>query len=164
MLDADTVFDTCDFSYADSEHLADLWNAAYPAMREISTRCIEARREAIERKAWEVDPKHPAAEALRKLTPDENKTRRRLKQVEELRLVLGQLDRGTHKLCTRSPGAFSVTGALMAVRNLLNITSMSSPGLHLIYRLAAVLAEAEAEINIKRASWHRERMEKEKEA
>lgn len=164
MLDADTVFETGDFSYADAEHLADLWNTAYPVMREISTRYIAGQRSAIERNAWDVDPKHPAADVLREMTPDEKTYRRKLKRAEELRLVLGQLDRGTHKLCTRSPGGFTVTGAYMAVRSLLNISSLSSPGLAFVYRLAAVLAEAEAGINIRRASQHRERMEKENEA
>ncbi len=162
MLDAEMVFETEVFSYAGAEALADLWNAAYPAMREIATRYIENQRTAIKEKAWEVDPKHPQAEALRELTPGEARFRRRLKRVEDIRLTLGQLDRGTHKLCTCSPGRFTVTGAFMAVRSLIGITSLSSPGLPSIYRLAAVLAEAEEQINIKRIARDRERREKEK--
>jgi hypothetical protein len=162
MVDAEMVFENDVLSYAEAEALADLWNAAYPAMREIATRYIESQRAAIKEKAWEVDPKHPQAEALREFTPGEARFRRRLKQVEDIRLTLGQLDRGTHKLCTCSPGRFTVTGAFMAVRSLIRITSLNSPGQQFIYRLAAALAEAEERVNLSRIAWHKERTEKEK--
>lgn len=156
MLDADLVFDTGHFSYADAEHLADLWNTAYPAMREIATRYINGKKIAIEGRSWEVDPNHPQAEALRQLLPKEAELTRRMKRVETLRRELGQLDRGTHKPCTRSPGCFSVTAAYMAVRSLLSVSSLSSEGLAPVYRLAAELAEAEEKVNAERAVWHKE--------
>lgn len=162
-MDAELVFETGRFSYADAEHMSDLWIRAYPVMREITTGSITALRDSIEAKSWEVDPSHPQAEALRRCKSSEEKLRRRLKLTEELRRVLGQLDRGTHKLCTRSGGSWSVTGAYMAVRHLLDITSLSQKGLGDVYRLAAALAEAEERVNEDRAAWHRERTEKEKE-
>lgn len=155
MLDADLVFETGHFSYAEAEHLADLWNRAYPTMREIATRCINGKKAAIDGRSWEVDPKHPQAEVLRELLPKEAELTRRMKQVETLRRELGQLDRGTHKPCTRSPGCFSVTGAYMAVRNLIKISSLSSEGLGNVFRLAAVLAEAEEKVNAERAEWQK---------
>lgn len=162
MVDAEMVFENGVFSYAEAEALADLWNAAYPVMREIATTYIEGQRMAIEEKAWEIDPKHPQAEALREFTPGKAKFLYRLKQVENLRLTLGQLDRGTHKLCTRSPGGFTVTGAFMAVRSLVRITSLSTPNQRPTYLLAAALAEAEERVNQSRIAWHREQSEKEK--
>lgn len=157
MLDADLVHETGHFSYADAEHLADLWNHAYPAMRKIATAYIEGMRAYIEREGWVVDPKHPQAEALRTYVLPEGRARRKLRHAEELRRDLGQLDRGTHKPCTRSPGCFSVTSAYMGVRNLIILSSLGSEGLADIYRLAAVLAEAEERLNAERAAWHRER-------
>lgn len=163
MLNADMVHEAGRFSYADSEylisyadaeHLADLWNAAYPSMREIASGSIAALRTSIKAKSWEVDPSHPQAEVLRKCVSSEQKLRRKLKLAEDLRRDLGQLDRGTHKLCTRSPGSFTVTGAYMAVRNLIRITSLNSGGLPAVFRLAAVLAEAEERLNADRAAWH----------
>lgn len=144
------VHETGQFSYAEAEHLADLWNAAYPAMRSIATGYVEGVRRSIKERVWEVDPKHPRAETLRELVPSEAKLTGRLKRAEELRRVLGQLDRGTHKLCTRSPGSFTVTGAYMAVRHLLNVSSLSTKGMGPVYRLAAALAEAEEELNAER--------------
>lgn len=156
MLDADLVHETGHFSYADAEHLADLWNRAYPAMRKIATGYIEGQRTYIEREGWVIDPTHRHAEVLQAYAVPEGKARRKLKLAEELRRDLGQLDRGTHKLCTRSPGSFTVTGAYMAVRNLISLTSLNSEGLPLIYRLAADLAEAEERVNAARIAWHRE--------
>jgi len=156
MLTADMVFDTGHFSYADADHLADLWNRAYPRMREIVTNYIAGLRSSIERQSWEVDPKHPQAEALRQFATPEAELRRKLKLAEDLRRGLGQLDRGTHKLCTCSPGAFTVTGAYTHVRNLLGRTSLSQEGVGDIYRLAAVLADAEERVNAERAEWHRQ--------
>lgn len=156
MLTAEIVFDTGRFSYADAEHLADLWNRAYPAMRKVSTGYIEGMRKYIEREGWVIDPNHRYADVLQEQATPEKKARRKLRTAEELRRQLGQLDRGTHKLCTRSPGSFSVTGSYMAVRHLLGISSFSSEGLADVYRLAAVLAEAEEKLNVDRAAWHRE--------
>lgn len=162
MLTAEIVFETGRFSYAKAESLADLWNAAYPLMRAIATRRVEYLRTSVKDKTWEVDPEHPAAEALRQSTPSEAKFRRRLKLAEDLRRELGQLDRGTHKLCTCSPGSFTVTGAYMLVRRLIDITSLSSEGLPAVYRLAAVLAEEEEKVNADRIAWHKKNKETEK--
>jgi hypothetical protein len=159
MLDAEMIQDGAGLWYADAEHLADLWNRAYPTMREIATNNINGLRLSIERKSWEVDPRHPQAEALKSFLPKEERVRRKLKLAEDLRRTLGQVDRGTHKLCTRSPGGFSVTGAYMVVRNLIGISSLSTKGLGDVYRLAAVLADAEEVIIAERAAWHKERME-----
>jgi hypothetical protein len=160
MLDAELVHETGHFSYADAEHLADLWNRAYPVMRQIATLYIEGMRAYIEREGWVIDPAHRHAEVLQAYTTPEKKARRKLKLAEELRRDLGQLDRGTHKLCTRSPGGFTVTGAYMAVRNLLNISSLSSEGLASVFRLAAELAEAEERVNEARKKWHQEQEKK----
>ena len=48
MLNVELVHDTGLFSYADAEHLADLWNRAYPAMRKIATAYIEGMRAAVD--------------------------------------------------------------------------------------------------------------------
>lgn len=162
MVTAEMVHETGYFSYADAEHLADLWNRAYPAMRQIATGYVEGLRLSVERKSWEIDPKHPQAEVLRELATPENKVRRKLKLAEDLRRELGQVDRGTHKLCTRSPGHFTVTGANMTVRNLIRISSLSSEGLGEVFRLAAMLAEAEEKVNAERAEWYRQNKETEK--
>lgn len=161
-MDAEFVFETGRFSYADAERVSDLWIRAYPVMREITTTRIAGLRASIETRSWEIDPNHPHAEVLRQYASSEQKLRRRLKLTEDLRRILGQLDRGTHKLCTRSPGSWSVTGAYMAVRQLLNCTSLSQEGLGDVYRLAAVLADEEEQINRDRAARHRDRMASEK--
>lgn len=145
------AYETGHFSYAEAEHLADLWNRAYPAMRKIATGYVEGLRLSVEGKTWEIDPKHPQAEILQAYATPEGKIRRKLKLAEDLRRDLGQLDRGTHKLCTRSPGCFTVTGAYMAVRNLIKVSSLGSEGLGNVFLLAAVLAESEEKINAERA-------------
>lgn len=156
MLTAELVHETGHFSHSGAEHLADLWNLAYPAMRQIATRYISGMREYIEQEGWIIDPAHPRAEVLQAYAVPEKKARRKLKLAEDLRRDLGQLDRGTHKPCTRSPGCFSVTAAYMAVRSLISVSSLSSEGMPQIYRLAASLAEAEERINEARRKWHQE--------
>lgn len=162
MLTPELVHETGFFSYADAEHVADLWNRAYPAMRKISTGYIEGRRKYIEQKGWVIDPSHPRAEMLQAYAVPEGKARRKLKLAEDLRRDLGQIDRGTHRPCTMSPACFSVTAAYMAVRNLVSLTSLSSEGLPSIYRLLAELAEAETRVNIARVERHRQFKETEK--
>lgn len=122
--------------------VADRWNTAYPTMRTIATTRIDAYRRQIQDQAWHIDPTHPRAEALRAHTPTEAQLRRRLKNAEDLRRELGQLDRGTHRACTRSPGGFSILAAYTAVRALLARTSVNDHGLAAVYELAAVLADA----------------------
>ncbi|WP_405960772.1 hypothetical protein OG235_27800 [Streptomyces sp. NBC_00024] len=123
-------------------HIADLWNTAYPVMRALATARIDAYRRQISEQAWHIDPNHPHADVLRAYTPTEAQLQRRLKNAEALRLTLGQLDRGTHRACTRSPGGFSVLAAYSAVRALLKTTSLNDEGLSAVYRLAAALADA----------------------
>lgn len=125
--------------------IATLWNAAYPTMRAIATSRIDAYRRQIRDEAWKVDPNHPRADILQAYAPTEATLRRRLSNLETLRRVLGQLDRGTHRACTRSPGGFSVLSAYSAVRALLGATSVNDHGLAAVYQLAAVLAEAAEE-------------------
>jgi len=122
--------------------IADRWNTAYPTMRTIATARINGYRRQIEDRAWEIDPTHPHAEVLRAYTPTEAQLRHRLKNTETLRLKLGQLDRGTHRACTQSPGGFTVLAAYTAVRAFLSHTSVNDHGLAAVYELAAVLADA----------------------
>jgi hypothetical protein len=119
-----------------------LWNAAYPTMRTIATSRITAYRQQIQDRVWDIDPTQPNADILRAYTPTEAKLHRRLKNTEGLRRTLHQLDRGTHRACTRSPGGFSTLSAYAAVRALLNATSLNDHDLAAVYQLAAVLAEA----------------------
>lgn len=125
--------------------IANLWNTAYPTMRAIATTRIDAYRRHVRDEAWKVDPTHPHAEAIQAFIPTEATIRRRLANLETLRRELGQLDRGTHRACTRSPGGFSVLAAYTAVRSLLGATSVNDEGLSALYQLAAVLAEAAEE-------------------
>ncbi|WP_406444476.1 hypothetical protein OHB14_36535 [Streptomyces sp. NBC_01613] len=119
-----------------------LWNAAYPTMRTIASHRINAYRRQLEDQIWNINPNHPQADALRAFMPTENAIRRSLKDIEDLRRVLGQLDRGTHRACTRSPGGFSVLAAYSAVRCLLAATGLNDCGLAAVYELAACLADA----------------------
>lgn len=125
--------------------IADLWNAAYTVMRTIASNRIDAYRRQLQDQAWNIDPDHPHAEALRAFTPTENAIRRSLKDIEDLRRTLGQLNRGTHRACTRSPGAFSVLAAYSAVRCVLAATSLNDHGLSAVYQLAAALADGAEE-------------------
>lgn len=128
-----------------ADRIATHWNAAYPIMRALATNRINAYRRQVRDEAWKVDPSHPHAEAIQAFTPSEATVRRRLANLEALRRALGQLDRGTHRACTRSPGGFSVLSAYSAVRALLGATSVNDEGLAAVYQLAAVLAEAAEE-------------------
>lgn len=127
--------------------IADLWNTAYPVMRQIATARINAYRQQIRDEAWQVDPSSPHADTLRAFAPTEADLHRRLKRSEALRLALGQLDRGAHRSCTRSPGGFSAMAAYSAVRTLLAATSLNDHGLAAVYRLAAELADAADELH-----------------
>lgn len=144
---AATIRSTGRIDDATAIRIADHWTAAYPVMREIVTARITAYRQQISDEAWQVDPTHPQADVLRAHTLTEAQLVRRLKGVEALRLELGQLDRGTHRACTRSPGGFSAGAAYRSVRNLLSIAGLNDHGLAPVYRLAAVLAEAADELH-----------------
>ncbi|MEU6279481.1 hypothetical protein [Streptomyces sp. NPDC047028] len=125
---------------ATAAQVADLWNAAYPTMRAILTGRIDSYRTQIRDEAWIVDPSRPNADVLQAYAPSEAKVRRGLKRMEELRRDLGQLDRGTYRACTRSPGGFDLTSAYWAVRYVLNASSNSTRDLASVYHLAAVLS------------------------
>ncbi|WP_255951593.1 hypothetical protein [Streptomyces odontomachi] len=146
MLTTATVRDHGHIDEATATRIAELWNATYPTMRAVATARISAYRTQVAEKAWEVDPNHPHADDLRAFLPTEAKTRRRLKNAETLRRELGQLDRGTHRACTFSPGGFSVFSAYAAVRRLLAATSLNDHGLAAVYGLAAALADASDEL------------------
>lgn len=141
MLTAATVRGTGHTTTTTATRIADLWNAAYPVMRQIATSRIDAYRTQIDNQAWKVDPDHPHADSLRAFTPTEADLYRRLKNAETLRRVLGQLDRGTHRACTRSPGGFSPFAAYRAVRTFVAATSINDRGLAAVYQLAAALAD-----------------------
>ena len=111
--------------------IADLWNQAYPGMRDTLTLVISRHRDYLQ-KAEELTAEMEAS------------ARRYIKRLEETRRVLGQLDRGTHRGCTRSPGAFSTSAALSAVRRALEAFSVGGPVLGDVYRLAAALADEQA--------------------
>lgn len=123
--------------------IADLWNAAYPVMRESATARVDAFRRQVRDEIWNAIPdlSNPHAETLRAFTPTEATVRRRLKDAEGLRRELGQLDRGAHRACTRSPGGFSTLAAYRAVRAFLDATTLNDRGLAAVYQLAAALAD-----------------------
>jgi hypothetical protein len=125
--------------------IAALWNTAYPTMRTIAGTRIATYRNQIRDRAWEIDPNHPYAADLAAHTPTEKQLRRSLKDIENLRRTLHQLDNGTHRPCTRSPATFSTLAAYSAVRCLLATTSLNTHGLSPVYQLAAALADAAEE-------------------
>ncbi|MEV5347141.1 hypothetical protein [Streptomyces achromogenes] len=139
---------------ATAASIADLWNAAYPTMRAVATDRVNAYRQQIKGEAWRIDPDHPRADILRPFLPTEASVRRRLKNAEALRRMLGQLDRGTYRACTRSPGGFSAFAAYNAVRALLQATTLNDRGLAAVYRLAAVLADTADERHRELAATH----------
>ncbi|MFJ9427571.1 hypothetical protein [Streptomyces sp. NPDC101249] len=120
--------------------IAELWNAAYPTMRDIVTGNINGDRQRITDRVWDIDPASPGAAWMLDRTPTERQLRHRLRTFEALRRTLGQLDRGTHKACTRSPGGFSVSSAYSAVQDTLNAAGTRSQGMEAVYTLAAALA------------------------
>ena len=108
---------------ATAERVATLWNAAYPGMRELLTTVIDAQRNYLSEK-------------------HDSQLQAEIKRHEETRRALGQLDRGTYRGCTRSPGMFDTWGALSAIRRLPLPTGSKHGGS--IYRLAAELSDIEA--------------------
>ncbi|MFB6809487.1 hypothetical protein [Streptomyces sp. NPDC056387] len=56
--------------------------------------------------------------------------------IAKLELVRGQLDRGSVKSCTRSPGHFGVHHALVHVHRVRKVTSLGDSDKGAIYRLA----------------------------
>ncbi|MFF0142650.1 hypothetical protein ACFYRN_40235 [Streptomyces sp. NPDC005227] len=104
----------------DAQRLVEHWSAAYPAMRTILDSVITAQRGA----------KRPTAD---------------LRRLEDTRRELGQVDRGTHRVCTRSAPSFSPTSAGWLVRNVIAVTHVGHPDAGAIYRLAAELADLAAD-------------------
>ncbi|MEU1312596.1 hypothetical protein ABZ419_27405 [Streptomyces cinnamoneus] len=102
-----------------AQDIADRWTAVYPAMRTVLDTVIRAQRGAAQ----------PTVDVAR---------------LERVRRELGQLDRGSFKGCTRSPGAFSVSDAYVNVREVLAVTSLGHPDAGAMHRLAGELADAVA--------------------
>lgn len=116
MLTADSVTNRY-IPVEQAQEIAVAWNGVYPAMRRVLDTVIKAQRGAKRR------------------TVD-------LPRLERARRELGQLHRGTYRGCTRSPAAFSLFGSISNVREVLEVTSVGTPELGDMYRLAALLADA----------------------
>ncbi|WP_455355959.1 hypothetical protein [Streptomyces sp. SYSU K217416] len=115
------------------QSIAERWNAVYPAMRTILDTVIRAQRGAD----------RPTVDVAK---------------LEQVRRELGQLDRGTFKACTRSPGAFSVFDAFSQVREVVAVTSIGHAGAGAILRLAGALADVVASAAVaRRSEWEAER-------
>ncbi|MEU6965080.1 hypothetical protein [Streptomyces chrestomyceticus] len=122
-----------------AQSITDHWNPVYPAMRRTLETVIKAQQA--------VDPDRRTVDVAR---------------LKAVRRGLGQLDRGTYKGCTRSPGAFSVYGALRHVDEVLAVTLSGTPEKGAIYRLASALADADVAINAAAdAFWQAQREERE---
>lgn len=127
-----------------AQDLAGQWNAAYPTMRRILNASIDGLRARIQREMWTLDNLAKA---------DQGSSRdlgAQVARLEGLRRVLGRLDRGTHRGCTRSPGGFSPTSAYWSVRDFLAVTTVGDRGLSDVYELAAHLAFIQDGIDRKR--------------
>lgn len=123
--------------------IANLWNAAYPTMRTILTASINGLRDRIRREGWK------QADLPKADWGSSRDLGAKLARLEGVRRGLGQLDRGTYRGCTRSPGSFSPTYAYWAVRDVLAATSSGDRNLAAVYELAAILSLASD-------AWHRE--------
>lgn len=113
-----------------AHRIADLWNTAYPHMRAALTGVIDGNRRYLA----EADQRQLSAEV-------KAATAERIKETERVRRELGQLDRSALRMCNRSMGGFSVSGALILVRSAIDAFSFGSPHLGDAYRLAAALAD-----------------------
>lgn len=119
-LTVETVVTNQDIDWASAEQLVERWKAAYPAMRTILDTVIAAQRQA------------------ERLTVD-------LSRLERVRRELGQVDRGTHRVCTRSAPFFSPTEAGWLVRDVIDVMPLAHPQAGAVYRLAAELADLPAD-------------------
>jgi hypothetical protein len=131
-----TVRNTGQLDDTTAADIANLWNAAYPTMRTILTASINGLRDRIQREGWKQDDLPKA---------DRGSSRdlgAKVARLENLRRSLGQLDRGTYRGCTRSPGGFSAIHAYWAVRDVLAATSINDRNLAAVYELAAILSLA----------------------
>ncbi|MEV8476196.1 hypothetical protein [Streptomyces sp. NPDC051173] len=114
MLTMETVRTNRHLDEDQAARVVELWNAAYPGMREILDTVIRVWREAGDD---------------------------RVERLERVRRELGQMDRGTYQDCKRSAPVFIPShsrGHLLAV---LNVTSIGNPHAGAIHRLAAELAD-----------------------
>ncbi|MFI1734970.1 hypothetical protein ACH40E_38305 [Streptomyces acidicola] len=119
-LTVETVRTNSHIDQARAERLVEHWSAAYPAMRTILDTVIAAQRGA----------ERPTVD---------------LPRLERARRELGQVDRGTHRVCTRSEPFFSPTAAGWLVEDVIAITHIGRPHAGAIYRLAAELADLAVE-------------------
>lgn len=146
MITAATVRDHGRLDDTTASTLADQWNAAYPTMRRILNASINGLRARIEREEW----------TAARLRPEDRGSGRdlgaQLARMEGLRRGLGQLDRGTYRGCTRSPGGFSPTSAYWSVRRFLEVTTANDRGLSDVYYLASHLAFIEDSLARQRAT------------
>lgn len=123
---------------ASATRIADLWNTAYPDLRDILTKVITAHREYHDRNVG----KRTEAQL--------GETRNYIKGMEDIRRRLGQLDRGTYRACTRSAGAFHPGAALMVVSAALEAVSLGDARAGAVYRLLAELSDATAALHTER--------------
>ncbi|AEM87057.1 hypothetical protein [Streptomyces violaceusniger] len=129
-----TVRDTGQLDDITAADIANLWNAAYPTMRTILTASINELRDRIRREGWAQD------NLLNSDGGSDRDLGAKVARLENLRCSLGQLDRGTYRGCTRSPGGFSAIHAYWAVRDVLIATSINDRDLAAVYELAAILS------------------------
>ncbi|GGS47989.1 hypothetical protein [Streptomyces violaceus] len=129
-----TVRDTGQLDDTTAADIANRWNAAYPTMRTILTTSINSIRDRIQREGWNL------ADLPKSDQGSSKDLGAKVARLEGLRRSLGQLDRGTYRGCTRSPGGFSPVSAYWAVRDVLAATSISDRNLAAVYELAAILS------------------------
>lgn len=114
---------------ATASYIADLWNTAYPGMRATLTN--------------EIKRTIPFAE-----TNDERSDywKGRVIRARNTRKRLAQLDNGTYKGCTRSPGGFDISGALSEVSALVHMRAGNLAGANdgNVFRLLAELSDSTA--------------------
>ena len=110
---------------ATAVYIADLWNTAYPGMRATLTDEI---------KRVEADDEH--SDHWKGHTIRARNTRKRL----------AQLDNGTYRGCTRSPGGFDISGALTEVSMLVHMRAGNLAGTNdgNVFRLLAELSDSTA--------------------
>ena len=112
-----------------ASRIADLWNTAYPGMRADLT--AEIKR---------VTPLAETADDA------DGRWKGHILRAKKVRKELAQLDNGTYRGCTRSPGGFSTYGALTAASDLMNMRAgrLTGPNAGNVFRLLAELADTTA--------------------
>jgi Tfp pilus assembly protein PilP len=114
---------------ATASYIADLWNTAYPGMRADLTK--EIKRTTPFAEAADKNSDHWKGHVLR---------------AKRTRRELAQLDNCTYRGCTRSPGGFSVSGALGVVSALVHMRAghLAGPNDGNVFRLLAELSDSTA--------------------